>query len=102
MLWMRLLHVWGNRSSFPTTSREPPIAPWLFGGLLSDERNKALCSEHSGSSLGLENCRVAVEGVIYYIISNKVTMSLFNLVQPPAKVQLRHRDSISLFCLLYQ
>ena len=66
MLWMRLLHVWGNRSSFPTTSREPPIAPWLFGGFLSDERNKALCSEHSSSSLGLENCRVAVEGVIKF------------------------------------
>lgn len=41
-LWMRLPHAWGNRSSFPTTSREPPIAPWLFGGLLSDERNKML------------------------------------------------------------
>ena len=39
---MRLLHAWGNRSSFPTTSREPPIAPWLFGGLLSDERNKMI------------------------------------------------------------
>lgn len=77
---------------FPTNGTkclEQPV--WEKGLSCSFEIDKTLSSEHSSSNLGEENRRVVV-----------VTMSLFKLVQPPARVQLRHRDSIPLFCLLYQ